>query len=137
MPTLKSWEHFGGRQQGQQGTKPLESDLSKWALEKGFGPFQAQAKLCHDKLYARTYRSTMEVRKEFMPGLVQIFNRSRQLNAPGKSSQVSILKCELNPMHLSVQKAYYKDKVWFLGHSPGGLSATHEVSRMPGAVLPG
>ena len=111
MPAPKRWEHFGGRKDGQQGNKPLESELIQWARERGFTPVQAQAKLCHEKLYARTYRSTTEIRKEFMPGMVQMHNRSRQSTATGEPSKVSIFKGKLNPMHLLVQTAYYKDKV--------------------------
>ncbi|DBA99006.1 TPA: hypothetical protein ACH3X1_014279 [Trebouxia sp. C0004] len=50
----------------------------------------------------------MEVRKEFMPGIVQNYNKSKQVTTTGEPSKVSIFK--LNPMHLSVQKGYLKDK---------------------------
>lgn len=109
-PRKSSWEHFGGRKDGQQGVKPLEADLCLWAYNK-FTPVQAQAKLCHNNMYAATYRSTMEVRKEFMPGIVQNYNKSKQVTATGEPSKVSIFKGKLNPMHLSVQKGYLKDKV--------------------------
>ncbi|DBB03136.1 TPA: hypothetical protein ACH3X1_013367 [Trebouxia sp. C0004] len=52
----------------------------------------------------------MEVRKEFMPGIVQNYNKSKQVTATGQLSKVIIFKGKLNPMHLSVQKDYLKDK---------------------------
>lgn len=115
-PRKSSWEHFGGRKDDQQGVKILEADLCLWAHNK-FTPVQAQAKLCHNNMYAATYRCTMEVRKEFMPGIVQNYNKSKQVTATGQPSKVSIFKGKLNPMHLSVQKEYLKDKVH-------GLSST-------------
>ncbi|DBA79818.1 TPA: hypothetical protein ACH3X1_008478 [Trebouxia sp. C0004] len=109
-PSRKSsWEHFGGRKDDQQGVKFLEADLCVWAHNK-FTPLQAQAKLCHNNMYAATYRSTMEVRKEFMPGIVQNYNKSKQVTATGQPSKVSIFKGKLNPMHLSVHKDYLNDK---------------------------
>jgi len=119
-PRKSSWEHFGGRKDGQQGVKTLEADLCLWAHNK-FTPVQAQAKLCHNNMYAATYRSTMEVRKEFMPGIVQNYNKSKQFTASGEPSKVSIFKGKLNPMHLSVQKGYLKDKVYGLGSTLFGL----------------
>ena len=100
-PRKSSWEHFGGRKDGQQGVKTLEADLCLWAHNK-FTPVQAQAKLCHNNMYAATYRSTMEVRKEFMPGIVQNYNKSKQFTASGEPSKVSIFKGKRNPMHRSV-----------------------------------
>ncbi|DBB12113.1 TPA: hypothetical protein ACH3X3_006224 [Trebouxia sp. C0006] len=45
-----------------------------------------------------------------MPGIVQNYNKSKQVTATGQPSKVSIFKGKLNPMHLSVQKEYLKDK---------------------------
>ncbi len=72
-PRKSSWEHFGGCKDGQQGVKPLEADLCLWAHNK-FTPVQAQAKLCHNNMYAATYRSTMNTNeittaKKCMPQL--------------------------------------------------------------------
>jgi len=56
----------------------------------------------------------MEVRKEFMPGIVQEYNKSKQITASGEPSKVRF-KGKLHPMHLSVEKGYLKDKVYCLG----------------------
>ena len=126
-PRKSSWEPLGGRKDGQQGAKPLETDLGLWAHNK-FMPVQAQAKLCHNNMYAATYRSTMEVRKEFMPGMVQNYNKSKQVTATGEPSKVSIFKGKLNPVHLSVQKGYLKDKVHGLGSALFALQAVSSPS---------
>ncbi|DBA77858.1 TPA: hypothetical protein ACH3X1_009212 [Trebouxia sp. C0004] len=52
----------------------------------------------------------MEVRKEFMPGIVQDYKKPKQITATGEPGKVSIFMGKLNPMHLSVQKGYLKDK---------------------------
>ncbi|DBA88271.1 TPA: hypothetical protein ACH3X1_016563 [Trebouxia sp. C0004] len=52
----------------------------------------------------------MEVKKEFMPRVVQNYNKSKHVAATGEPSKVSVFKGKLTPMHLSVRTGYLKDK---------------------------
>ena len=99
-----SWESFGGRLDGQERCVPLESDLLLWAEGRGFVPVQAQALLCDDKVYTPSYRKRLLIPHEFEPGAVQGYNKTA-------ADKVTPLKVFLNPMHLLVQQAYFKDKV--------------------------
>ena len=102
----QSWETFGGRGDYQPGSNPTESLLLSWALQKGFVPMQAQAKLCVDQIYAPCYRQRMLLAHDFRAGLCCTYNQERE-----KAGKVCPLRIWLNPMHLLMQQAYLADKV--------------------------
>ena len=107
-----SWDTFGGREISSDPLAPQESVLLSWALQKGFEPVQAQALLCHEQLYAPSYRKRMLIPHEFRPGACQEYNKT-----VGKVEKVTPLKVFLNPMHLLVQQAYLEDQVCIAGIS--------------------
>lgn len=106
-----SWETFGGRGDHQPGSNPQESVLRSWALQKGFIPVQAQARLCVDQVYAPCYRQRMLLARDFRPVVCHKYRKAH--DKPGKISPLRVL---LNPMHLLVQQAYLLDKVCIAGN---------------------
>lgn len=110
----RTWDHFGGRAEGQQGYRPSEDALNQFAEGAGFTSVQAQALLCSKDMYPASYRKRLELCKEVMASAVQKHNKlSKSRRLPGGEQQqvVTMAKFQLNPMHLLVQQAYFSAKV--------------------------
>ena len=110
----RTWDHFGGRAEGQQGYRPSEDELHQFAEEARFTPVQAQALLCSKDIYPASYRKRLELCKELMPSAAQKHNKqnkSRQLPGGKQQQAVTMAKFQLNPMHLLVHQAYFSAKV--------------------------
>ena len=110
----RSWEHFGGRDTDAIGHRPTEDELTQWAESKGFTPTQAQALLCTEQVYTVSARKKLELTREFSANAVQRYNSSRKRLAADEKDHtptVGMLKVQLNPMHLLVQKAFLASKV--------------------------
>lgn len=95
----------------QPGYVPSESDLEQWAESAGFTSIQAQALLCNGDIYPASYRKRLELCKELMASAVQKHNANRKKPGAEPQQAVTMIKCQLNPMHLLVQQAYCMRKV--------------------------
>lgn len=110
----RSWEHFGGRDADLPGHRPAETELLEWAETNSFTPVQAQALLCTEQVYTLSARKKLELTREYCANAVQKYSNSRKrLTADEQHHMPSVgmLKVQLNPMHLLVQKAFFASKV--------------------------